>query len=149
PDKPAGQQGRHSSASVDDSMRQVHDQLRDLASAMGQMRAEVTRSREEAAALRRELEETREQLSSLKRQLLPPGGTPENSEAAGSAATPSVVAIRGTSDRARALPSETDQSDNRVARLEEDERLLEAKVEEQEQTKVESGSKNRVRLSGI
>jgi hypothetical protein len=45
--------------------------------------------------------------------------------------------------------SSTDQVDERISHLEDDQQLLSGKVDEQYQTKVESASKYRVRLSGV
>jgi hypothetical protein len=54
------------------------------------------------------------------------------------------------SERASAAPTTgTGPIDERVGRLEEDQQLLSGKVDDQYQTKVESASKYRVRLSGI
>ena len=67
--------------------------------------------------------------------------------------TSSALAESAVGDPAQsgqALPSERVTAlDSRVATLADDQQLLTAKVEDQYQTKVESGSKYRVRLSGL
>ncbi len=117
-----------------DSFHDLEARVRELNSTFLEMRAEVARSRVEAAELRQELQETREQVASLKREL---GGSPGQAppRTSGVAAT-----VDGASDRV---------SDEHLAKLQEDQQLLSAKIEDQYQTKVESASKYRVRLSGI
>jgi hypothetical protein len=64
--------------------------------------------------------------------------------------SPQTSASLPTASAAPDSPQQEDQpTEARLARLEESEQLAEAKIAEQSQTKVESGSKYRVRLSGI
>src|SRR6202158_1596193 len=46
-------------------------------------------------------------------------------------------------------PPQSQTSEDRIAKLEEDQQVMEGKINDQYQTKVESGSKYRLRLSGI
>lgn len=126
-------------ASVADSIRQLQQQVQQLQAAMQQMKEETGRYRAETVELRRELQATHRQLETLQ------GG-------------PAAVAYRtsltsGTqeTDKTQTESSSADSKtvDGRITRLEEDQQLLSAKVEDQYQTKVESGSKYRVKLSGI
>ena len=109
------------SAQVDPTVRELAQQVRELRSAIEEMRTEAAAYRAETAELRRELKTTRTQNS-------------------GSAAS---------QPQAVAPPSENSNLETRVAALEESSQLLSGKVDEQYQTKVESGSKYKVRLSGI
>jgi hypothetical protein len=122
---------------TDDALRDLEAQIHELTSSLHEMHAEMERSRSEAAQLRQELQETREQVSALKNEM---------SESRIS--TPTQVA--GTAAKAEAAGQGTDgQVDQRVAKVEEEQQLLGAKIEDQYQTKVESGSKYRVKLSGM
>src|SRR5947207_1220880 len=84
-----------------------------------EMRTEMIRSRAETRALREELAVTREQLGA----------------AARAKDTPGPIGNQG--------------GEQSLEKLEEEQQLLNAKVDEQYQTKVESASKYRVRLSGM
>lgn len=161
-------QASNRSETPEESVRELQDQLRMLNSTVREMRDEVKRSRAEVIELRRDLESTREQLVSFKRQLGPgnvPTPDPEPGALIPTSATRNVAVSAYTAPGQRAgaadtsgteglaPPSASDNAtanaDDRLSKLEEDQRLLEAKVNEQNQTKVESGSKYRVRLSGI
>ncbi|HEV2963679.1 MAG TPA: hypothetical protein VG649_17770 [Candidatus Angelobacter sp.] len=127
------------SASVADSIRQLQQQVQQLQAAMQEMKDETGRYRAETLELRRELQATHRKLDTLQ-----------------AAASPVALSM---SDGPRSQEAEKNQSesssadsktvDQRMTRLEEDQQLLAAKVEDQYQTKVESGSKYRVKLSGI
>ena len=106
-------------AQVDPTVRELAQQVRELRAAIDDMRTEAAAYRAETAELRRELEAARTQTN-------------------GTAASQPV-----------ATPSETGNVEMRVAALEESTQLLNGKVDEQYQTKVESASKYKVRLSGI
>jgi hypothetical protein len=111
-------------------------QLNDLRQMLIETRGQVAESRAETAALRKELAETRQEIAEMRSSA--PAMTVASAApapSAGGAALPS--------------PRTADQTDDRLARLEDDEQLLTDKVNEQYQTKVESASKYRVRLSGI
>ncbi len=102
------------------------------------MRAEMAHSRAEAIQLRQELQATRERLASMDRQL-------EESRSRGAAA----VAPERAPAQNSAAPATKEPGEEPLAKLREDQQLLSEKVNEQYQTKVESASKYRVRLSGI
>jgi regulator of replication initiation timing len=110
------------SAQVDPTVRELAQQVKELRAAIEDMRAEAAAYRAETTELRRELEATREQIKS--------------SSAAPAEASPSEKPLGGNLE-------------DRVAALEESSQLLSGKVDDQYQTKVESGSKYKVRLSGI
>jgi len=105
----------------------VHDleeQVRQLREAVVEIRSEAAHYRAEAASLRQELQQTRAELGSGSNLAQPAPQVPAPSPAS--------------------WPLE-----DRVSRLEEDSQLLSAKINEQYQTKIESASKYRVRLSGM
>src|SRR5450759_5186706 len=103
-------------------------QVQALSSQMSELRIQQQRSSEEARELRHELD--------LARGTVVP--TSKDSVNPSDPNTPSPVTT-----------SQEQATTDRVAKLEEDQQITEARVNEQAQTKVESGSKYRVRLSGI
>src|SRR5207249_4846427 len=148
--------------SVRDALQGLESQVRELNAALLEMQAQVTRSRAEARELRKDLEEARGQLASFKSELeesrgpvaaRPGASVPRAARAA--TATPNREAGSAPGAGEAAQPAEVPlgpqvaELGERVANLEQDQQLLGAKVVDQYQTKVESGSKYRVRLSGI
>jgi hypothetical protein len=118
--------------SLNDSIRQLRAQIQQLQSAVREIKEEAENYRAETQELKRELQTTRARLD-----LIAP-------------AKPRDGATQAASDTEPAIRSAgTPGVENRVARLEEDQQLLDSKVTDQYQTKVESGSKYRVKLSGI
>jgi outer membrane murein-binding lipoprotein Lpp len=118
----------------------VHDlqtQVRELRSMVEEMRAEAAESRIESAELRRQLQMTRS--PSTASEATPPPGSGES---------PSTAAVTpdgqnpGVKEPPRSLAEQ-------VSALEDSSQLLEDKIDQQHQTKVESASKYRMRLSGI
>jgi hypothetical protein len=110
---------------LEDSVRQLARQVSELRATIAEMREEEQSSRAETRALRQELEAARQQMAAAQAQAA--GSAPPSAET-GSA------------------PSATDE---KLAKLGEDQQLLNGKVEELHQTKIESASRYRVRLSGI
>jgi hypothetical protein len=119
-----------------DSAAELREQLQELSSALRQMRAEVSEARSEVVGLKQELSSTREQILALKSEL-----APTTNQAKAQAAPVPLPAV--------SRQAEAPQLETRVSKLEEEQQLLGAKVDDQYQTKVESGSKYRVRLSGM
>jgi len=111
------------------SIRELREQVRALSSQMNELRAEEQRDRAQAKELRSELN--------------------------GSKATPTVAAdgpsdpYAATSPASAAAQTPAGSIEDRLTQLEESQQLTDSKVAEQSQTKIESGSKYRVRLSGI
>ena len=105
----------------DDPLKGLMAQMEQLRLALNDMRDQLAESRREGRELRQELQTVKEQLNSIRAVSAKPDGK-------------NVVDAK-TMDR--------------VAALSEEQELLGAKVEDQYQTKVESGSKYRVRLSGL
>jgi len=108
-------------------LRQLQMQVQDLSAQVKDLKIQQESAKAESTVLRNELEKTRSQLVALASS--PNGVDP-------------VQVEPGT--------SATQQStEDRIRKVEEDQQLADAKIAEQSQTKVESASKYRVRLSGI
>jgi hypothetical protein len=108
-------------------LQQLQAQVRELNVEVATLKEQQQSEQTESAALRKELDQTKSQL----------------------------VAVAGGADRmahepmsSSATPSQT-ATDERIHKLEEYQQVNDAKTAEQSQTKVESSSKYRLRLSGI
>ena len=134
------------SPSVEQSLHELRDQIRELQSAVAEMRTENSRYQEEARQLRRELQASK---------VLPDGGPMSAREDSSYRIVPTVapedVRVNGKTpaNSLSGSQSKPTNSADRLARLEEEYQLLGGKVDDQYQTKLESASKYRVRLSGI
>lgn len=121
----------------------MRSQLQELRAAVADMRAEISAARAEAAALRDELRHARQDFAGGSQGGLRNGGVTYT-------ATTVPAAAQITSPRpAREDTSGSDGPIDRVSMLEETQQLLDSKLATQYQTKVESASKYRVRLSGL
>ena len=123
-----------SQASGGDAIRDLEDQVRELRSLVEQMRDENAESRAEMHQLRADLQATR--------ALLEKTGTSDEAVAQRTPANESQP-------QTGAAPQSTTPLEQRVQKLEDSTSLLNSKVDEQYQTKVETASKYRVRLHGI
>ena len=125
---------------VTDSIRELQEQVEALKSQMADLRSDQRRAVTEAQELRREL-------ALAKGEAAPAGQTPNSPYSHAPAVAADAQAARPSSV---APPDTQNQSiPDRVAALEENQQFIDAKVNDQYQTKVESASKYRVRLSGI
>jgi hypothetical protein len=131
---PGGREGI-AAAPYSGDLRELQDQIRDLSSALREMREEMQVARKDATELRQELKQTSDQLLAVKLKL---AGTPDEARTL----APPVAAPQH-------LSATSQQLDARVSTLEDEQQMLGAKVDDHYQTKVESGSKYRVRLSGM
>lgn len=124
---PAQQAADSSSSEADlaDSIRQLREQIRDLRSAVSEVKSEAAEYRAENQQLRQELESFRNNSNQAQN---PPG---QNSYASNQAVTSSA------------------STEQRVSVLEETNQLTQSELRTLYQTKVESASKYRVRLSGM
>lgn len=113
-------------ATVGSLLRELQAEVHDLKGQVKDLQTQQESARAESAELRRELEQTKSQFTAT--AVSPNAGVP--TVATGS-------------------PTLQVSEDGRIAKLEEDLQLADAKIAEQSQTKVESASKYRVRLSGI
>jgi regulator of replication initiation timing len=110
-------------ANLAESVQELRQQVQELRSAVSDMKSEAEQSRAESAALRKELEALR----------------------ASSVAGAQAQAAEATAPS----PTANAPLDQRVGSLEETTQLLQSEIRTQYQTKIESGSKYRVRLSGL
>lgn len=135
----AAAQAQHDSGeprSLHQSVRELQIQVSELQSTLAAMRAELD-------GYRSELRRTREDLASAKVRASYGGSYPE----ARAILPPLLVNPVNPSAPGNAQDVPGDQQ--RLSKLEENVQLLSAKVDEHYQTKVDSASKYRVRLSGI
>ena len=121
-------QRNDSQASISESLHELQSQVTELKTLIVQMRDEAAQSRAETEELRRELEATREPAAKVQGPI---------------EVAPATQAARATASLGQQTIAQ------HVAKLEEDQQLLAAKIDDQYQTKVESASKYRVRFSGI
>ncbi len=126
---------------TDSALGDLDTQVRKLRAAIEEMRAENAQSRSEMRELRQELQDARKLLaplaaSSKENATVPPSAAPSQSGGSSSAETSSTSATPANLN-------------DRVQKLEESTQLLGSKIDEQYQTKVETASKYRARLSGI
>src|SRR5579864_1844396 len=127
--------GQSETSELRDSIHQMQLQIQQMQGLMHEMKDEADHYRSETLKLEHELALTRQQLSSLQPSAAanpPPGTETEATQESRSGAT-----------------AQAPKTELRIAKLEEDAELMNDKLDEQYQTKVESASKHRVKLSGI
>lgn len=115
---------------VDESLRNLQKQMLELKSMLEEMHNEIVRSHKETVELRQELKAARQEIAG-------------SAQAKMAVKTEEAQAAGGAQESSNQNPEET------IKRLEEDQQLTAAKLDEMHQTKVESASKYRVRLSGL
>jgi len=115
-------------ATMNALLQQLQSQVQQLSSQVGTLKTQQESAQAESAALRRELDATKSQLMTFSAQ-------------------PVAVAASAPASSSAAVPASA--IEERIIKLEENQQLADSKIAEQSQTKVESASKYRVRLSGI
>jgi hypothetical protein len=136
------------------SVNHLQSQVETLNSQMSELRNAQQEALIEAQQLRTELNKTREQLAAKT------GSTPALRGARPAASQTSSTSVPYSSSSSLASATSPEQArspddsahadlQQRVSKLEDDQELMNDKIVEQSQTKVESGSKYRVRLSGL
>jgi len=148
-----GQEGRKaapsgsSPAEAAPEMRVLADMIRDLQAQVETLNSQLSEVRTEELRTSQEARELRYELDLAKGRLFPAVNAAANS-------TPALVS-QGFSSSSKptspaAAASAQDQAvPDRAARSEEDQQLIDGKLNDLYQTKVESGSKYRLRLTGI
>ena len=136
PAEPSSQSGSTAAA-----IHELQQQVNELRLAMAEMRSETEQYRAENAALRHELQAVRISSAST---VAPPRRDSYQ-------LAPSAKAAPERTGAQPALPTAEPMGslEERVASLEESSQLVNSKVDDQYQTKIESASKYRVRLSGL
>jgi hypothetical protein len=134
------QESTVASSASDSTAAAIHElqqQVKELRSAMAEMRSETEQYRAENVALRRELQSSHSPAEAALRsqQDSYPSTKPSDSDP--------------PPQTAPAKPNQAASLQDRIASLEESTQLINNKVDDQYQTKVESASKYRLRLSGI
>src|SRR6202049_4509247 len=134
------------------SVSQLQSQVETLNSQMSELRNAQQDALREAEQLRAELNQTREQLAGKTGSA--PGvyeARPETSQVSSGSIPSSSSLASATLPRPAKSTGDSSQGDlqQRISKLEDDQELINDKIIEQSQTKVESGSKYRVRLSGL
>ena len=119
-------------------IRDLQDQVQTLNTQLGDVRKEQERASAEALELRHELDAMKGPSAPAQGSPLNPYGPPPANRASGE-----------TQSAAPSEPVQEQTTGNRLAKLEEEAEIVEGKVSDQYQTKVESGSKYRLRLSGV
>jgi len=142
--------------SAEDPMGELRDQVRELQAAVASMRVDWQRARAETSELRHELDEIRAGSGSqpavlthavaISQDPAQQDASQKDRQAAGS--YNQALADQNSDNPAPDNPGERKNNEH-AASLEEQYQLLSGKVDDQYQTKVESASKYRVRLSGI
>jgi len=122
-----------SDAVVGAAVRELQQQVSELRAAIADMRSEAAQYRAETAELRRELQGMRSQ---------PTEPSMPSNRYPGVSTSPPAAAEKPSGEGNTSI-------EQRVANLEETTQLLDSKLQDHYQTKVESASKYRVRLSGI
>ncbi|MFI5096467.1 MAG: hypothetical protein ACHQT6_00695 [Candidatus Acidiferrales bacterium] len=108
-------------------LQQLRAQVQELHAQVQNLSVQQASAKEESAELRKELDAAKSQLASL--------AMPANTVQPGQALPGREVAAAATEER--------------ISKLEENQQLADSKIAEQSQTKMESGSKYRVRFSGM
>lgn len=121
-------------ASLAETVQQLQEQIKELRSVVADLRSESEQYRAETRQLRDELHSAVAQMPAA-----PPAAVPVARTVASSAGQ----SVSSSSD----APESGDQS--RLSKLEEQYDLLTGKIDDQYQTKVESRSKYKIRLSGL
>jgi hypothetical protein len=127
----------------DAALGDLAEQVRELRGVVELMRSENAQSRSEMQELRQELQDTRKLLAPLFAS-----GNTQPSAATTASARQTSSSGEGSGEPVSASQDSSGLGD-RVQKLEESTALLGSKVDEQYQTKVETASKYRARLSGI
>src|ERR1700687_3555189 len=135
-----------SPGSVSDSVRELREQVLELQAAVAGLRSDWQRARAETAGLRRELDGVRAG-AGLRNAVVRDAVATTNSEAAAGSLQDSLQNPAPQDEKQDQKKGK--KQDEQAARLEEEYQLLRGKVDDQYQTKVESASKYRLRLSGI
>ena len=123
---------------LSDLIRGLQAQVQTLNSQLGDVRMEQERASAEASELRHELDLVKRQGGIAPSGPLNSYSAPPAKEIAGQPALSSTP-----------TPQQPQTVEDRIGKLEEDQQVMEGKINDQYQTKVESGSKYRLRLSGI
>ncbi len=135
-----GPSGVEPAPSNQSMVHELESEVKELRAAMARMQGQMDQLQGETAKLKADLRDTRSRLTA-----------PDSDPLASLNPSPgySNQPPARPQDSTAGEPSEQSQEEDKLSKMEEDHELLKAKVNDQYQTKVESASKYRVRLSGI
>jgi hypothetical protein len=139
----------------DPAVRDLQEQVRQLRALVEEMRSDNAQSRAEMHQLRQELKDTRSLLEkTAERTTTAAAATPPPSDATPVASVPPQAVAAAASAQVQnstenVPPASAAPLEERIQKLEEAASLVGSKIDEQYQTKVETASKYRARLSGI
>ena len=137
---------------VTELLQQLQSQVQELSVELKNVRAAQASTVSELVELRRKLADSNSQINQTATAPIPAKAGNENYDSVAPAAPDSAASSSSQPSSAsspRAQFEIQEHSENVFPAYKEDLQLLNSKVNEQSQTKVESGSKYRVRLSGI
>lgn len=132
-----------------DTVAALQAEIRALNSQIADLRAAQAHSDEEVRALQEQLLGAEGQTSRMTASAASAGTQQNAQQNSAPAEQPNAFATPMNSNASSADQKQSQSLADRISRLEEGQQLVNSKLEEQSQTKVESGSKYRVRLSGI
>lgn len=155
--------GAPSADSLSQALRELSDQVRELRTSVAEMRADSERSHAETRQLRRELDELRAASKTRKPEVLEAVVRAASSSLTASPSArvqdknPQDQTAQDQTGQGQTSQDQSSQSNGlegqkiseRAASLDEEYDLLAGKVNDQYQTKVESASKYRLKISGI
>jgi len=127
--------GQTSVEDPNDLLGGLRSQIEELRVALGDVRGQLSQAQRESQELRKDIAAMREELAGVRK-------TPDP------AAAPPAAVLSADAPPAAALALASKLSD-RVAVMAEDQQVTDAKLKEQDQAKVASGSRYHVRLSGL
>lgn len=116
------------------AIHELQQQVRELREAVLELRSEAAEYRTEAQELKRQLQASQGQTGTVVSRQVADSVVPED---------------RNESSRSRSETPQTSTPEQRLSSLEENTELLNSKIDDQYQTKVESASKYKLRLSGL
>jgi hypothetical protein len=139
-----------------DVVRQLQDQVKELSTQVSELKASNDEAHVEMRQLRNEMYRASQPHVQTVTNAPPTAGngyaiaTQPPTAAAESTSNSNMAASAAVASNAAGAPAQDSQSiESRVSALEENQQLSDSRLQEQSQTKVESGSKYRVRLTGI
>jgi len=144
-----------SADSLAQAVRALSEQVRALDASLAEMRTDAERARAETGELRREIEELRATNSLQRAEVVEPVSPADGSMTTGLISKAKDF-VHSQSEGSVANPAgaqnynpQEQKAAGHAATIEEEYELLSGKVDDQYQTKVESASKYRMRISGI
>jgi TolA-binding protein len=149
-----GATGESAGENLSDSVRELRTQVRELQGLLAGMRSDWERSNTQTAELRRELDEIRAGAGVRNAEFEDAARKSEFPAPTADAGSRQNTLANGTPENQppeaqEEVQKEHQKKSDRGASLDEEYQLLSGKVDDQYQTKVESASKYRLRLSGI